>query len=188
LVANSLIDACKKLRSDLEKVKFNFARLAGKEYKGKWVCDWTFPPGVNDKPTHYSYGYATQVVTLSKKGKIDTVYAAHDAGRIMNPTLFEGQIEGAIHMGLGYALSEEYPMEEGRPVIDKLAKCGIVKAKDVPKVVVKGIEVKDPVGPYGVKGIGEIGMVPTAAAVAGSATQFDGERRYSLPLREKLLL
>jgi xanthine dehydrogenase molybdenum-binding subunit len=135
--------------------------------------------------SHYSYSYATQLVVLDDNGDIDTVYAAHDAGRIMNPTLFESQIQGCVHMGIGYALSEDLPMENGLPKTTKLARLGILKAKDTPKIIVKGVEVKDPYGPYGAKGVGEIGMVPTAAAVANAHFQYDKIRRYALPLKKK---
>ena len=190
LVGLSLIEACRALKADLGKKKL--ADLVGKEYRGEWICDWTTKVGV-EKPgvetvTHYSYGYAAQVVELDDTGKIKTVWAAHDAGKIMNPTLFEGQIEGAVHMGLGYAITEDFPMEGGRPVSTKLIKCGILRAKDTPNVEVIGIEVKDPHGPYGAKGVGEIGLVPTAAAVAGALYQFDKIRRTSLPLKERRLL
>ena len=97
--------------------------------------------------------------------------------------LFEGQIEGGVHMGLGYALSEELPMTDGFLVSDKMRKLGILRAHETPEIVVKGVEVKDPVGPYGAKGIGEIGLVPTAAAVANAFCDFDGIRRTKLPLK-----
>ena len=190
LVALSIVEACRKLKADL--AKSSLGELKGREYPGEWICDWTTKVGM-EKPgvetvTHYSYGYAAQVVELDDTGKIKKVWAAHDAGKIMNPTLFEGQIEGAVHMGLGYAISEDFPMKDGRPVHTQLVKCGIIRAKEMPEVEVIGIEVKDPVGPYGAKGVGEIGLVPTAAAVAGALYQFDKKRRYSLPLREPKLL
>lgn len=186
LVAHSVIAACKKFKEDLSRHKL--AELVGREYPGEWICDWTTKVGY-DKPgvetvTHYSYGYAAQVVELDASGKIKMVWAAHDAGKIMNPTLFEGQIEGAIHMGLGYALTEDYPWKDGRPVHTNLNKLGIIRAKDMPPVEVIGIEVHDPNGPFGVKGVGEIGLVPTAAATANALYQFDKVRRYSLPMRE----
>ncbi|MGK5084554.1 selenium-dependent xanthine dehydrogenase [Bdellovibrionota bacterium FG-1] len=182
LVGNSIIQAAKALREDLK--AHSVQELIGRRYPGKWICDWTTKPGTGAKEeiTHYSYSYATQLVVLDEGGKIDTLFAAHDAGKIMNPTLFEGQIEGAIHMGLGYALTENLPMEGGFPLSLKLKDCGILKAKGLPKIVVRGVEVKDSVGPYGVKGVGEIGLVPTAAAVANAFYQFDKKRRYSLPL------
>jgi xanthine dehydrogenase molybdenum-binding subunit len=161
--------------------------LTGKEYEGEWTCDWTTKPGAEtDKiVTHYSYSYATQVVTLNDDGSVEKVYAAHDAGKIINPTLFEGQIEGSIHMGLGYALTEDLVLENCVPASTRLRKCGILRAKETPEMVVIGVEVPDPAGPYGAKGVGEIGLVPTAGAVANALYQYDGKRRYSLPMKAK---
>jgi aldehyde oxidoreductase len=137
--------------------------------------------------THYSYGYASQLVVLDEKGKIASIHAAHDAGKIVNPTLFEGQIQGAVVMGLGYAFSEDLPLRAGLPLSDRLADLGLLKAHDVPPIEVIGVEVADEHGPYGAKGVGEIGLVPTAAAVANALYRFDGVRRFQLPMmrREK---
>ena len=110
--------------------------------------------------------------------------AAHDAGKIMNPVLFEGQIQGAVHMGIGYALTEDLPMKDSRLVSTKLRDCGVIPADKTPEIVVIGIEEKDPVGPYGAKGIGEIGLVPTAAAIANALYTFDGIRRTRLPMKQ----
>lgn len=183
LVGNAVIDACKELKEDL-KTK-SLKELVGNIYRGEWTCDWTSEIG-QEKPnvgheTHYSYGYASQLAILDDSGKIEKIYAAHDAGKIMNPNLFEGQIEGAVHMGTGYALTENFPMEDGRPVSLKYAKCGILRAKNTPEVEVIGVEAGDLYGPYGAKGVGEIGLVPTAPALANALYQFDKVRRYSLP-------
>ncbi|NOY78645.1 MAG: selenium-dependent xanthine dehydrogenase [Calditrichaeota bacterium] len=186
LVGNAILDAVKGLKQDLKNHSLN--ELVGRVYSGQWVCDWTTAPGdPGEVKTHYSYSYATQLVVLNERGEIDTIYAAHDAGRIINPTLFEGQIEGAVHMGLGYALSEDFPMEGGFPVTTRLNRLGILKAADMPRVVVIGVEVADPVGPYGAKGVGEIGLVATAPAVANAFYQFDGVRRRTLPMMRKTL-
>jgi xanthine dehydrogenase molybdenum-binding subunit len=120
---------------------------------------------------------------LNDDGQVSKIVAAHDAGKIFNPTLFEGQLEGSIHMGLGYAISEELVMENGRPKSTMLRKCGILRAKEMPEMQVIGVEVPDPHGPYGAKGVGEIGLVPTAGAVANALYQFDGVRRTTLPMR-----
>jgi xanthine dehydrogenase molybdenum-binding subunit len=112
------------------------------------------------------------------------VVAAHDVGRAINPLGCAQQIEGAVHMGLGYALSEELPCTEGRPDSTLLRDLGILKAADMPEVEVILVEVPDPVGGYGAKGVGEIGLVPTAAAVAGALAAFDGVHRTSLPMRD----
>ncbi|MFA5972826.1 MAG: selenium-dependent xanthine dehydrogenase [Lentimicrobiaceae bacterium] len=184
LLGNAILDASIQIREDLKHKSLK--ELSGKTYKGNYTCDWTTKPGADVKEiiTHYSYGYATQLVVLDENGKIKTVYAAHDAGKIMNPVMFEGQIEGAVHMGLGYALTEDLPMIDGQLVSTKMRDLKILRAKDMPEVVVLGIEVKDPVGPYGAKGLGEIGLVPTAAAVANALCDFDGVRRYTLPMKK----
>jgi xanthine dehydrogenase molybdenum-binding subunit len=186
LVGNAIIDASKLLMEDLKTKKLS--ELIGNVYSGRFICDWTTKPGAKtDKIiTHYSYGYATQLVVLNEKGNIEKVVAAHDVGKIINPTLFEGQIEGAVHMGLGYALTEDLPMKDGRLISEKYRDCGILRAHEMPEVIVKAVEVTDPVGPYGAKGIGEIGLVPTAAAVANALYQIDGIRKYKLPLKRKI--
>ena len=183
LIGNAIIDACKELSADLE--KHALAELVGKRYVGAFTVDWTTKPGamVEKIYTHYSYSYATQVVILDEDGQLDKIIAAHDAGKIFNPTLFEGQLEGSIHMGLGYAISEDLPMENGRPKSTMLRKCGILRAREMPEMEVIGVEVPDPYGPYGAKGVGEIGLVPTAGAVANALYQFDGVRRHKLPMR-----
>ena len=182
IVGNTIIDACKKLNAD--RARHGLAELAGREYRGEWVCNWTTKPGSKNgkQVTHYSYSYATQVVILSEDGKIERVVAAHDAGRIMNPTLFEGQIEGSVHMGLGYALTEDFPMHDGYADSLHLRDCGILRAAKTPPIEVIGVEVPDEFGPYGAKGVGEIGLVPTAAAVANAFFQYDSVRRRKLPL------
>jgi xanthine dehydrogenase molybdenum-binding subunit len=185
LVGNALIDACKALKSDL--AREGLAALVGRRYRGRWVCDWTTKPGY-EKPgttpvTHYSYSYASQVAVLDEEGRVSELVAAHDAGKVMNPMLFEGQIEGSLHMGLGYALSEELVMEGGRPKSLKLRDCGVLRARQTPALKVLAVEVPDPMGPYGAKGVGEIGLVPTAGAVANALWAFDGKRRRTLPLK-----
>ncbi|WP_420644513.1 selenium-dependent xanthine dehydrogenase [Candidatus Leptofilum sp.] len=183
LVGNALIDACKQLKEDLQ--THSLDELVGRSYEGHFCVDWTTKPGamVEKVYTHYSYSYATQLVTLGDDGRIQKITAAHDAGKIFNPTLFEGQLEGSIHMGLGYAISEELVMENGRPKTTRLRDCGILRAKEMPEMEIIGVEVPDPYGPYGAKGVGEIGLVPTAGAVANALYQYDGVRRHKLPMR-----
>ncbi|MBC8336781.1 MAG: selenium-dependent xanthine dehydrogenase [Anaerolineales bacterium] len=183
LLGNALLDACKKLNEDL---KHNtLADLVGNKYFGEWIVDWTTKGDakVDKVVTHYSYSYAAQLVSIDDDGQIDKVTAAHDAGKIFNPMLFEGQVEGAIHMGIGYAISEDLPMEGGYPLHTNFRKLGILRAKEMPPVEVIGVEVPDPLGPYGAKGVGEIGLVPTAAAVANALYQYDGERRTKFPMK-----
>ncbi len=182
LVGLAVINAAKAFKEDLK--TRSLKELKGKSYKGQYICDWTTKPGteVKEQITHYSYGYAAQVCILDDKGKISKMIAAHDGGKIMNPMLFEGQVEGGVHMGLGYALTEDLPMKNGFLVSDKMRDLKILRAHETPEIDVRMIEVKDPIGPYGAKGIGEIGMVPTAAAVSCALVKFDGKKRTKLPL------
>lgn len=183
LLGNAIIDACKRLKKDLKKK--DLTKLAGRKYKGYWECNWTRKPPTSRRNAviHYSYGYAAQLAVLNRQGEIEKIYAAHDAGKIINPLLFQGQIQGAVHMGLGSALSEEMPAENGQLLKTTLQECGVLRAHETPDIEVMGIEVPDPVGPYGAKGLGDIGLVPTAAAVANAFCRFDGIRRNKLPLQ-----
>jgi selenium-dependent xanthine dehydrogenase len=185
LVGLAVINAAKGFIEDL-KTK-SLKELVGKTYSGQFVCDWTTKPGVTDREPiiHYSYGYATQVCILNDDGNIVKMIAAHDAGKIMNPMLFEGQIEGAVHMGLGYALCEDLPMKDGYLISDKMKDLQILRAHETPEIIVRGVEVKDPIGPYGAKGIGEIGLVPTAGAVANAFYAYDGIKRTKLPMKRR---
>ena len=176
--------AARDLAADLK--ASTLEQLAGREYSGDYVCNFTTRPGtpeaVNNPTTHLTFSYATQVVILDDNGRLKRVIAAHDVGRAINPKSCAGQIEGGVHMGLGYALSENFPSTGARPNSLLLRDCGILKAKDTPPVDVILIEVPDEVGGYGAKGAGEIGLVPTAGAVAGALYSYDKIRRYSLPM------
>ena len=160
--------------------------LAGRVYAADVVTRDTTALGapVEKIKTHTAYGYATQVVILDKRGTVERVVAAHDVGRVVNPLLCEGQIEGAIHMGLGYALTEELPCPDGMPATHRLRELGVLRARDMPAVEVVLVEEPEPEGPLGAKGVGEIGLVPTAAAVASALEAFDGVRRTTLPMRD----
>ena len=160
--------------------------LAGQEFSGEIVIDWTNKPGEDvEKPvTHFAYGWAAQVVILDEDGRVTKVVAAHDVGKAINPTLLEGQIEGAVHMGLGFALTEELVVEGGVPVTTTLKSLGIVPAQHTPEIEVILVEVPQPEGPYGAKGVGEIGLVPTAAAVAAALHAHDGGWRTRLPMKD----
>ena len=162
--------------------------LAGVTYHGEHVVDWTQhlgDPDVAHPIIHAAFGYAAQLVVMDRAtGAIDEVVAVHDVGRAVNPQLCEGQIEGSIHMGLGYALSEDFPSDElGRPTNMTLRSLGILRPKDVPPITVQLLEVPQPRSPYGIKGVGEIGLVPTAGAVAAALHDLDGDWRATLPMR-----
>ncbi len=180
--------AAVKLREALKENGGDLSKLKGEKFYGEFICDFTHKPGEGgDNPvTHLTFGYAAQVVILNSDGTIKKVVAAHDVGKAINPTLCEGQIEGAVHMGLGYALTEELPCFDGYPFSTKINDMGIIRAKHVPSIEVKLIEVKDKLGPYGAKGVGEIGLVPTAAAVAGALSKFEKKYRNVLPMKDSV--
>ena len=159
------------------------------DYHGEHVVDWTAKLGDPDHPNptiHAAFGYAAQLVVIDRDtGKVERVVAIHDVGRAVNPQLCAGQIEGSVHMGLGYALSEDFPTdpETGFPTFSTLRQLGILRAKDVPEIEVQLVEVPQPRSPFGIKGVGEIGLVPTAPAVAAALHDLDGEWRATLPMR-----
>ncbi|MCA9610555.1 MAG: molybdopterin-dependent oxidoreductase, partial [Myxococcales bacterium] len=173
------VSAAKRLREDLERGK-TLGELVGQVYAADEVIDDTTALGA-DVPkikTHTSYGWATQVCILDAEGRVERMIAAHDVGRAVNPDLCEGQIEGAVHMGLGYALTEELPTEDGMPVTFKMRDIGVLRARDTPPCEVILVEAPEPEGPFGVKGVGEIGLVPTAGAVAIALGEEDREEMH----------
>jgi xanthine dehydrogenase molybdenum-binding subunit len=177
--------AAAKLKADLDAGR-TLADLAGVVYEGDVLTNDTTSLGAPAAKikTHTAFGYATQLCILDTEGRVERFVAAHDVGRAVNPALCEGQIEGAIHMGLGYALTEELPCVNGMPATFKLRELGVLRARDMPAVEVILVEEPEPEGPLGAKGVGEIGLVPTAPAVAAALEAFDGIRRYTLPMKD----
>ena len=182
LGGNAVIAAAQKLKAAADGRPFS--ELAGQEFFGEFAVDWTTPNDADEPVTHLAYAWATQVVILDDDGRLQKVIAAHDVGRAINPTLVEGQIEGAVHMGLGQALSEEFVVERGVPVTNTLKSLHIIPPTGMPEVECVLVEVPQPEGPFGAKGVGEAGLVPTAAAVAGALYAFDGIRRTRLPMKD----
>jgi xanthine dehydrogenase molybdenum-binding subunit len=182
LGGNAVIAAAQKLKAAADGRPFS--ELAGQEFFGEFAVDWTTPNDADEPVTHLAYAWATQVVILDDDGRLEKVIAAHDVGRAINPTLAEGQIEGAVHMGLGQALSEEFVVERGVPVTTTLKSLHIIPPTGMPEVECILVEVPQPEGPFGAKGVGEAGLVPTAGAVAGALYAFDGIRRTRLPMKD----
>jgi xanthine dehydrogenase molybdenum-binding subunit len=176
--AGAVQDACLKA--------IEGGREIGIDYEGEYRVDWTnsLAENVANPIIHSTFGYAAQLVIIDPdSGKIERVVAAHDVGKAVNPLLCEGQIEGAVHMGLGYALTEGFPCDEtGRPKNLTLKSLDIIRPKDMPDVDVILVESPEPNSPYGIKGVGEIGLVPTAGAVAAALQAHDGMWRNELPM------
>lgn len=197
LAGNSIIEACKKLKpvlaelglngqTTLEKAKAALATIAGRTFFGEWRCDDTTKLGadVPNPKTHMSYGFATQVAILNEDGSLRKLIACHDVGRVINPKQLEGQLEGSLHMGLGYAISEEFYQEGGYLATDSIKSIGVLRAHQMPEMEILFVEEPDPDCPYGARGVGEIGLVPTAPAVAGALYKFDGQVRRVLPMKD----
>lgn len=172
--------ACLDLAEDLK--HHTLAELNGREYKGEYLAK-TDPMGSPKKNpvSHVAYGYATQVVLLKEDGTIEKVVAAHDVGKAINPLSVEGQIEGGVVMSLGYALTESFPLDQGRPTA-KFGTLGLFRADKTPDVESVIIEANPDKLAYGAVGIGEITSIPTAPAVQGAYYKMDGEFRTCLPL------
>ena len=174
--------ACAELRKTLEgKV---LSDLNGTEYYGEYLAK-TDPLGapVPNPVSHVAYGYATQLCELDEDGKVKLLAAAHDVGKAVNPLSCEGQIEGGVVMSMGFALTEQYPLEDCRPAA-KYGTLGLLKANQVPEI--KAIVVEKPGLDLacGAIGIGEITSIPTAPAIADAYFRYDGKRRYALPLED----
>ena len=159
----------------------------GVDYEGTYRINWTnsLNEGLENPVIHSTFGYASQLVILNPDdGEVQNVVAAHDVGRAVNPQLCEGQIEGAVHMGLGYSLTEGFPTDpSGRPTNTTLRGLDIIRPKDMPPVEVIIVESPQPGAPYGIKGVGEIGLVPTAGAVAAAIRSQGDPWPTELPIR-----
>jgi CO/xanthine dehydrogenase Mo-binding subunit/aerobic-type carbon monoxide dehydrogenase small subunit (CoxS/CutS family) len=178
--------------------------IPGEEVRGE--CEYLAPPTYaladvdarkNVSPEDYrnypSYAYTTQVAlvevdTVNGKVTVLKIIAAHDVGVAINPQKIEGQIEGSLLMGQGYALSEEFVLEKGIIQTTTLGACGIPGITDVPEIQVIIVEDPEPTGPYGAKGISEVATVPIAPAILNAIYDAIGKRVYSLPAKPDNIL
>ena len=178
-------EACRRAAEDLKAAMKDktLAELEGQDFMGEYLAktDAMGTP-VPNPVSHVAYGYATQMCVLNEDGSIKKMVAAHDVGKAVNPTSVEGQIEGGVVMGMGYALTEQYELDHGIPK-SKFGTLGLFKADKVPEldsIVVEkpGIDVA-----YGAIGIGEITSIPTAPAIADAYYRLNGEFQTVLPLK-----
>lgn len=160
--------------------------LEGQEFYGEYSA--VTDPLINDKRnpvSHAGYGYAAEVAILDGKGKVEKFVAAYDMGQVVNPKSAEGQIEGGIVMGMGYALTEKFVMDQGY-VKAKYATLGLLNAAQVPPIetiLVQAKDIHDGLA-YGIKGVGELATIPTASALAGAYYALDGKLRPTLPMED----
>ncbi|OAA92046.1 selenium-dependent xanthine dehydrogenase [Clostridium coskatii] len=172
-----------KLKAELDKGLTLFD-LEGREFYGEYSAK-TDPMGSPKKNpvSHVSYSYGAQVVILNEEGKVEKVVAAYDVGTPVNIQAVEGQIEGGIVMGLGYALTEEFKVEGGYPKT-KLGTLGLMRSTDAPELEVILVQSKGKIPEaYGAKGCGELCLIPTAPACSHAYYRLDGKFRSQLPLK-----
>jgi nicotinate dehydrogenase medium molybdopterin subunit len=134
-----------------------------------------------------TYVYATQIAEVEvddETGEVEVlrVVASHDCGTAINPMLVEGQVEGGVSMGVGFALQEEILFnKDGVQINPNLTNYIMPTSLDMPEVEVDIVDNYDPTGPFGAKGVGEPTLVPTAAAILNAIYNAVGVRIYSLP-------
>ena len=185
LTGEAVRGAAAKLKEALEEAGRDLEALNGREFFYEYF-EPTDPLGA-DKPnpkSHIAYAYATNLAILDDSGKLTDLYAAYDAGQVVNPIALEGQIEGGALMSMGYALTEHFDLEDCVPKA-KLGTLGLLRAPQIPRI--HAITAKK--GEYldvacGAKGIGEITSIPAAPAIAGAYYALDGKFRTSLPLED----
>ena len=137
---------------------------------------------VPNPKSHIAYGYAACCAVLDDEGKVTDIYSAYDAGKVVNPISIQGQIEGGVLMGMGYACTEDFPLKDGRPQV-KYGRLGLLRAPQIPDIHAIYVEKDELMGvSYGSKGIGEITTIPAAPAIAGAYYELDGQLRHSLPM------
>ena len=153
--------------------------------------------GAEEKGVKYrnfpAYAYATQaaiveVDTATGKVKLLKVIAAHDVGRAINPRIIEGQMQGSVSMGQGYALTEGHPTKNGYPVKKLYGQMGLPKAEDTPRYKLILIEDPEPIGPYGAKGVSEVATVPITPAILNAVSRAIGVRVNKVPASPGVIL
>jgi CO/xanthine dehydrogenase Mo-binding subunit len=122
--------------------------------------------------------------------RVVKIVAAHDVGRAINPLIVEGQIEGALQQGIGWALYEDFPIDpaSGVPLATTFASYRMPGTASMPAIETILVEAPGAAGPYGAKGVGEPGLVPTAAAIANAIYDAIGVRLRELPMTPERVL
>lgn len=183
------------------------------EVKHEWIAPQTYPLKDDPDPTfpiikdgkriteydpedyrnYFAYNYACQIAVVevditTGSVVVKKVFAFHDVGKALNPLKIKGQLEGSIIMGIGYALSEEFVVNQGIPKTKTLRGCGIPGIDVRPEVEIHLVEKPESIGPFGAKGISEIALVPTVPAIINAIYDATGVRITSLPAKPEKIL
>ena len=208
---NAVLDACTKLRNNINKVN-NETEIITSSEKIKGILKDMIKSNISISEYGYfkattstihtengqgnpywPYTFGAQRATVivdTETGKIDVleIVAVNDAGKIINPVLAEGQVEGGCSMGIGYALMEEINLNKGRIKNTNFSNYIIPTSMDMPDIKSYFVEEEEVTGPYGAKGLGEPVMLPTAPAILNAIYDAIGIRFYELPVTcEKVL-
>jgi len=177
--------AAQKFTEALKQADGKLEFLDGQEYFGEFsgITD----PINSDKPnpvSHVAYSYAAVMAVLDEAGKVEKITAAYDIGTVVNPKAAEGQIEGGLIMGMGYALTEDFPVEGGYPKAN-YGTLGLLRSTDIPEMDIIFVKPKTPSHyAFGAKGVGEIATIPVTPAIAGAYYTKDKKLRFKLPMEE----
>jgi CO/xanthine dehydrogenase Mo-binding subunit len=196
---NAIKDAAAKIRAVMEPVIKGSGlpwreavALCVQKQVGLAAQGWSVPPATTfDLETgqgeaYICYAFSANVVELevdleTGETRVLRVHSGHDVGRCINPTTGEGQVEGGVVQGLGYALVEEHKLENGRILNDQFSTYIIPTPLDVPEIRTILVEHEYPWGPYGAKGLGETPLIAVAPAVTAALHHAAGVRLSEIP-------
>jgi xanthine dehydrogenase molybdenum-binding subunit len=142
---------------------------------------------------HVAFSFVAQAALCEidmRTGEVQVrkIVAAHDVGRAINPLTLEGQIEGGIVMCIGYALTEHYIQEDGKPWTNVMARYKMPGIMHAPSITSHIVEHELSTGPFGAKGMGELPSIPTSPAITNAIYNATGVRVRSLPVDQDALL
>ena len=196
---NAIRDAATRIRAAMEPVIADSGlpwrdavALCVQRQVGLAAHGWAVPPetsfdlATGQGEAYICYSFSANVVEVevdSETGetRVLRVHSAHDTGRVINPTTGEGQVEGAVVQGLGYALVEEHFVKDGRILNDQFSTYIIPTPLDTPEIRTLFVEHDYPWGPYGAKGLGETPIIAVAPAVTAAIHHATGVRLREIP-------
>ena len=196
---NAIRDAAAKIRAAMEPVIADSGlpwkdavALCVQKQVGLAAHGWSVPPPTTfdlmtgQGEAYICYSFSANIVevevdTETGETRVLRVHSGHDTGRVINPTTGEGQVEGGVVQGLGYALVEEHATRDGRILNDQFSTYIIPTTLDTPDIRSILVEAEFPWGPYGAKGLGETPIIAVAPAVTSAIHHAAGVRLHEIP-------